>query len=861
MKRIVFGILAHVDSGKTTLSEGMLYLSGKLRKLGRVDHGDAFLDTHSIERDRGITIFSKQAVFSIDNTEFTLLDTPGHVDFSMETERTLNVLDYAVLVISGSDGIQSHTETLWKLLKRYNIPTFIFINKMDLPAAERGELMASIHKYLSDSCIDFSDETSDKSQFNESIAMCDEEILNCFLESGKVESNLINRAIAKRHIFPCYFGSALKLDGIKELLEGLSLYTVAPQYKKDFAARVFKISEDDQGNRLTHMKITGGSLKVKDVISGIDREQKSWAEKADQIRIYSGEKFKTAESADAGTVCAIKGLSYTYPGEGLGDEQNSEKTALSPVLSYTVQLPPGMDIHTAITNLRILEQEEPQFNIIWNEQLREIHIRLMGEIQIEVLKQIILDRFNMNVDFVRGSIAYKETISNIVEGVGHYEPLRHYAEVHLLLEPGKPGSGLKFEIKCSEDKLDKNWQRLIMTHLHEKTHIGVLTGSPITDMKITLVSGRAHKKHTDGGDFRQATYRAVRQGLRNAQSVLLEPWYNLRIEVPNECTGRAMTDIQKAGGRISPPETDGETTVITGSAPVAEMIDYYTELSAYTSGKGRMSCMLCGYEPCSDPERVIAEIGYDCDGDLDNTADSIFCAHGAGYSVRWDEVYDHMHLESELKLRTEREDIAKNARAKSYIESVVSDKELMRIFEKTYGPIKREPYTEHIKRTGMPPSTPKRRKPSVTPKTEYLLVDGYNIIYAWDDLKQYAEDNLNLARTMLADTLCSYSGFKQCEVILVFDAYKVKNNPGTVEKYHNISIVYTKERETADTYIEKTSQRLGRNNIVRVATSDGAEQLIILGNGALRITASELKSEVNEVKNAISEYINSLNNK
>lgn len=857
MKKIVFGILAHVDSGKTTLSEGLLYLSGVLRKPGRVDHGDAFLDTHSIERDRGITIFSKQAVFTSGDTEFTLLDTPGHVDFSLEAERTLSVLDYAVLVVSGSDGIQSHTETLWRLLERYNVPVFIFVNKMDLADADREAVTDSLRRRFDEGCIDFA--RFGESDFSESLAMCDETILDAYLGENEITSGMIASAVSARRIFPCFFGSALKLDGVDELLSGLSKYTKMPKYKSEFAAKVFKIFEDG-GSRLTYMKITGGFLKVKDTISGEDREKNLWSEKADQLRIYSGEKFTAVDEAAPGTVCAVKGLSHTYPGEGLGLEKSSSQTVLNPVLSYMVRLPEGMDVHTALSNLRILEEEEPQLNIIWNEQLREIHIRLMGEIQIEVLRQLIHDRFNMNVEFERGSIAYKETISTITEGVGHYEPLRHYAEVHLILEPGKPGSGLKFAAKCSEDKLDKNWQRLIMTHLLEKTHLGVLTGSPITDMKITLVSGRAHKKHTEGGDFRQATYRAVRQGLRNAQSVLLEPWYDLRLEVPSDCTGRAMNDIIKAGGTTEPPEIFDDTTVICAAAPVAAMLDYSSELASYTGGRGRMSCVPSGYKPCADQDAVVAEIGYDCDADTDNTANSIFCSHGAGFVVKWDEVYDHMHLESELKLKSEPEAQTGRARAKAFVDSIAADKELMRIFEKTYGPIRRGVQNSAPVRhsSAVMPSKPRRIKTELKPQNEYLLVDGYNIIFAWDELKKIAESSLESARTALADILCNYRGFRKCEVILVYDAYKVKNNPGELERYHNIDIVYTKERETADMYIEKTSHRLSRNNKVRVATSDALEQLIILGGGALRISAAELKSEVDEVNAEILGYLKSL---
>ncbi len=861
MKRIVFGILAHVDSGKTTLSEALLYLSGEIRRRGRVDHGDAFLDTNRIERERGITIFSKQAVFGYKGTEFTLVDTPGHTDFSGEAERALGALDYAVLVISGRDGVQSHTETLWRLLERYNVPTFIFVNKMDLDGTDRGALMAELKKRLGDGCLDFAEVGTP--EFDEAAAMCGEALLDAYLGGGIGKAELI-RAIAERGIFPCFFGSALKCEGVEELLDSLSEYAEPPEYKPEFAARVFKISEDERGARLTHIKITGGSLKVKEVISGEDRGGEPFSEKIDAIRIYSGEKFETPDEAFAGQVCAVQGLTKTYPGQGLGAEENLGGSLLNPVLSYRVRLPEGTDVHAALRSLRILEEEEPQLDIIWNEQLREIRMRLMGEIQIEVLRRVILERFNLEVEFERGGIAYKETISNIVEGVGHYEPLRHYAEVHLILEPGKRGSGVKFFTKCSEDKLDRNWQRLIMTHLKEKTHLGVLTGSPITDIKITLASGRAHKKHTEGGDFRQATYRAVRQGLRQAESVLLEPWYDLRIEVPSECVGRAMSDVIAAGGRVEPPATDGETAVLTGAAPVKKMLDYGAELAAYTAGRGRLTRIPGGYFPCADAESVIEEIGYDCDADTDNTADSVFCSHGAGYAVRWDEVPEHMHLESALKREAEPAAAPGRNRAKEFVDSIAADKELMRIFERTYGPIRRAENNDEPARrsSAVMPSTSSRRVSAAEKRRQnggdYLLVDGYNIIFAWDELKKYADDSMETARMKLADILCNYRGFKKCEVILVYDAYKVKNNPGEVERYHNIDIVYTKERETADMYIEKTSHRLSKNNRVRVATSDGLEQLIILGGGALRISASDLKAEIDEAKSEIADYMRSL---
>ncbi len=853
MDRLVFGILAHVDSGKTTLSEAILYKSGVLRRPGRVDHGDAYLDTHSIERDRGITIFSKQARFNLGDREYTLLDTPGHVDFSMETERTLQVLDYAILVVSGSDGVQSHTETLWILLEKYNIPTFIFVNKMDLIGADWESLLNEIKSELSDNCVRM--ESPMSQELMESIAVCDDDILDKFLETGKIEEGNIISAIAGRKIFPCFFGSALKLEGVDELLRAFGRYTATSDYGSDFGARVFKISEDSRGGRMTHMKITGGALKVKSLISGTDRNQNQWSEKVNQIRIYSGEKYETADEAEAGTVCQVLGLSGTYPGQGLGAESDGEKTVLNPVLSYRVRILDNTDVHTALTKLRILEEEEPRFCIVWNEQLREINMQLMGEIQLEVLKRVVHDRFNMEIEFERGSVAYKETIKNTVEGVGHYEPLRHYAEVHLLLEPGKPGSGIKIAAKCSEDKLDKNWQRLILTHLREKNHVGVLTGSPITDIKITLVSGRAHKKHTEGGDFRQATYRAVRQGLRSAESVLLEPWFEIRLEVPAEFTSRAMTDIQKMGGDIGQPKTDNNNkTVISGAVPVSAVIDYQTEVTAYTSGRGKLSCIPSGYRPCADPEKVIEEIGYDCDADVENTADSVFCSHGSGFIVKWNEVEEHMHLESELKSEPVP---VRQSSVREYMGRLSSDKELMQIFERTYGKIKREPYNAmYTKKSSVPAAAKPRGVAKVkTDRPEYLLVDGYNIIFAWDNLREQAEENLDMARVTLQNILCNYQGFKQCEIIVVFDAYKVKNNPGEVEKYNNITVVYTKEKETADTYIEKATHKLSKNNNVRVATSDFMEQLIILGSGALRMSAQELKDEVEAVDRAIKEYI------
>ncbi len=851
MNKLVIGILAHVDSGKTTLSEAMLYTAGELRSLGRVDHGSAFLDTNEIERDRGITIFSKQAVMRFHDTEFTLLDTPGHVDFSTEMERTLNVLDYAVLVVSASDGVQNHTETLWRLLKRYNVPVFVFVNKTDLNN-DKESVMNEIRYRFGDGCVDFSTDR-DNDVFHEFLSMCDENIMNDFLERGNVKTEDIRNAIVQRKVFPCFFGSALKTDGVSEFMKGLALYTRRAIYDDIFGAQVFKITQED-GVRLTYMKITGGSLKVKAQLEGSGKNE--WSEKVNQIRIYSGEKYKTVDEAQAGTVCAVTGLTKTYPGEGIGNALDAKAAVLESVLTYKIELPDDIDAHTALEKLRRLEEEDPQLRIIWNEQLQEIHTQVMGEVQLEVLTRIIAERFGFKVEFTHGSIAYKETIAAPIEGVGHYEPLRHYAEVHLLMEPAERGSGLEFAVNCGEDTLDRNWQRLILTHLKEKSHIGVLTGSPITDMKITLTAGRAHQKHTEGGDFRQATYRAVRQGLKMAESVLLEPYYEFHLEVPTESIGRAMTDITQMGGRFFQPETRGEMTVISGSAPVAAMRDYNKEVIGYTSGRGRLNCILSGYEPCGDAEKVIEEIGYNFDTDLENPADSVFCSHGAGFVVKWDKVYDYMHLDG-ISFDNEEEENASDTvrrRAESYLDMVADDNELMQIFERTYGKVTRKDTARTVRKTVSAQKKYGKAKP--LPKgPEYLLVDGYNIIFAWDELKELAKSGLNIARDRLIDILCNYCGFRRCELILVFDAYKVKGGKGSVEKIHNINVVYTKEAETADMYIEKTTHELGRKHRVRVATSDSLEQIIILGNGAVRVSAGEFYREVKEAEKAIMEII------
>ena len=851
MKRLVIGMTAHVDSGKTTLSEAMLFTAGEIRKLGRVDHGDAFLDTDPIERSRGITIFSKQAVMRLAGNEYTLLDTPGHVDFSAETERALRVLDYAVLVISGTDGVQSHTETIWRLLRRYKVPTFIFVNKMDISFLEKESLANELKRKLSAGCAELSASRPPEELFEE-LAECSEDMMNSFLESGVIPDELISAAISRRELFPVVYGSALKLKGVEELLGLIGKYTVMPEPQPEFGALIYKITADEQGARLTHMKITGGSLRVKSVL-----ECGGKSEKVNQIRVYSGTKFTAVDEAPAGTLCAVTGLTSGSAGEGLGTESCSPAPLLEPVLTYRIILPPKTDIPSALEKLKTLSDEDPMLRIVWNEQLKEIHIQLMGEIQLEILKSVIAERFGLNVDFDEGSIAYKETIEAPVEGVGHYEPLRHYAEVHLLLEPAERGTGLHFFTDCRKDDLDINWQRLILTHLEEKQHIGVLTGSPITDMKITVVAGKAHIKHTEGGDFRQATYRAVRQGLRSAKSVLLEPWYEFRLAVPQECTGRAMTDLQRMDGNIEPPETAGGETIFTGSAPVSELRGYQGEVTGYTRGKGRLSCIPKGYFPCHNPEEVIAQIGYDCDSDTENSADSVFCSHGAGVLVPWDEAPARMHVDSGLRFgendRKEPEQTVTPQLVSNYRQRVAADKELMEIFERTYGKIKRN--ERSAMRTEKTPAAKVPKLPLPPQGPEYLLVDGYNIIFSWDELNRLAKENLDLARTRLINILCNYQGFRRCNLILVFDAYRVKGNHREIESEMGITVVYTKEAETADMFIEKTAHELGRKHRVRVATSDNVEQIIILGNGAVRVSATEFLAEVTEVEKAIRQII------
>lgn len=850
-KHICIGLLAHVDAGKTTLAESLLYHTGAIRKMGRVDHQNAFLDTYELERARGITIFSKQAGFTLGDKEIVLLDTPGHVDFSAEMERTLQILDYAVLIIGGTDGVQGHVETLWRLLRQYKIPVFLFINKMDQDGADPAEIRKELQDRLDEKCIDFT-ASQPQEEFLENLAMCDETVLETYLEEGEISREQTAELIARRKVFPCYFGSALKSQGIREFLEGLETYMKVPDYPETFGAKVYKISRDEKGSRLTHMKITGGRLNVKQVLSGED-----WEEKADQIRIYSGAGFESVKEVSAGAVCAVTGLTRTHAGQGLGIEQTSGEPLLIPVLNYEIQLPEECDVHQMFLKLRQLEEEEPELHIVWNPQLNEIHAQVMGEVQIEILKNMIQERFGISVEFGSGNIVYKETIEEPVEGIGHFEPLRHYAEVHLLLEPGEPGSGLEFGVSCSEDMLDKNWQRLILTHLEEKAHKGVLTGSDITDMKITLVAGKAHLKHTEGGDFRQATYRAVRQGLRKARSVLLEPVYEYRLEVPSDMVGRAMTDIQKMYGTFQGPEIEGEMSVLTGIAPVVTMGGYQSEVTAYTRGRGRLSCTLKGYQPCHNAEEVIEAAGYEPDADMENPTGSVFCAHGAGFVVNWDEVDTYAHIQTELGLdETDQEAIPQMQPSqpyKSFDEIRLDQEELEEIFTRTYGPIKRERNAfQKTSRTVTAPASPRKSKPK-EPEKEYLLVDGYNIIFAWEDLNELAKVNIEGARNKLMDILCNYQGYKKCTLILVFDAYKVEGGQGSVQKYHNIHVVYTKEAETADQYIEKTVHEIGRKYHVTVATSDALEQVIILGQGADRLSARNLREEIQRMKEEIRE--------
>ena len=883
-KHICAGLLAHVDAGKTTLSEGILYQTGTIRKLGRVDNRDAYLDTYALERARGITIFSKQAQLTLGDLEVTLLDTPGHVDFSAEMERTLQVLDCAILVVSGADGVQGHTETLWRLLRRYEIPTFLFVNKMDQSGTDRQLLLEDIRSHLDENCMDFS-LMDEGGEILENLAMCDEQVLEEYLETGRIPEREICRMVRERKVFPCYFGSALKLQGVEELLKGLESWMTPPVYGKEFGAKVYKISRDDQGNRLTHLKITGGTLKVKDVIAVPGMEE---GEKVNQIRVYSGAKAEMVSEAEAGMICAVTGLTQTKPGQGLGAESESELPLLEPVLNYRVNLPEDCDVHKMLQCLRQLEEEEPQLHIVWNETLGEIHVQVMGQVQMEVLKSLAEERFGVDISFDAGNIVYKETIAGPVEGVGHFEPLRHYAEVHLLLEPAEPGSGLQFGTSCSEDVLDRNWQRLILTHLEEKRHVGVLCGGEITDMRITLIAGRAHQKHTEGGDFRQATYRAVRQGLREAGCRLLEPYYDFRLEVPQENTGRAMADLDRMQGTFEPPVQEGERMILSGSAPVALMRDYQKEVISYTRGRGRLLCTLKGYFPCHNEEEVVADCGYDPEADLENPTGSVFCAHGAGFVVPWYEVKDYMQVESPLKVSEKgleagenKENSRKPLGAGAGIAPArnsggasrsfgADEKELEAIFTRTYGEKRRRLpgesgprlVTFDPKKQGEASYGPDRirshgnpgyMKKQQEPEEEYLLVDGYNILYAWEDMRELMQVTLDGARHRLMDILCNYQGYRKCRLIVVFDAYKVPGGVGSAQDYHNIHVVYTKEAETADQYIEKFAHEMGRRYRVTVATSDGLEQLIIRGQGCILMSAADLREDIERIGRQIEE--------
>ncbi|MBR5231866.1 MAG: TetM/TetW/TetO/TetS family tetracycline resistance ribosomal protection protein [Clostridia bacterium] len=836
---LCMGVLAHVDAGKTTLSEAMLYLGGEIRKLGRVDHGDAFLDTDVQEKERGITIFSKQARFAWKNMQITLLDTPGHVDFTSEMERTLQVLDCAVLLISGADGIQGHTLTLWRLLERYRVPTFIFINKMDQAGADRARLLAQLQEELSENCLDFADKN-----LSENLAMCSEMLLSRFLHNGEIPDATVAMEIGKRSVFPVFFGSALKIQGVEELLDALMRFAPEKQYPASFGARIYKIARDPQGARLTYMKITGGCLNVREMLTnkrpGMP-DDNVWTEKVNQIRFYSGAKYTTVDSAAAGTVCAVTGLSFTRPGEGLGAENDGQAPLMEPAFTYQVLLPAGCDVHTALRNLKQLEEEDPMLRVVWQERLQEIHVQLMGDVQLEIISRVMRDRFGIPVTFSEGSVLYRETIAAPVMGSGHYEPLRHYAEVHLLLEPAPRGSGMHFDSKCHVDDLERGWQRLIMGHLSEKQHVGVLTGSPVTDMKITLLAGKAHLKHTEGGDFRQATYRAVRHGLMQAKSVLLEPWYDMRLDVPQDAVGRAMSDIQQMGGSFEPPKTQGDMASLQCTVPVAKARNYARQVTAYTRGRGRISCALKGYEPCAEQEKIILERGYDSERDVENTADSVFCSHGAGVVIPWREAAEYMHVRPEEKREpAARAPQAVERKSAAYRGTLEEDKALMAVFERTYGPVKNRTFFDGVRKETPAPQAYRKQEPV----REYLLVDGYNIIFAWEDLKQQAAQNLDHARQALMDVLCNYRAMQGAEVILVFDAYKVQGNVGSVEKYNNIYVIYTKEAETADSFIEKASYEISRRHRVRVATSDGLEQRIILGAGALRVTAQEFRREV-----------------
>ena len=845
MKKTVISILAHVDAGKTTLSEALLYTAGQLKKLGRVDNKNAFLDSYELERRRGITIFSKQAVLKTQNMEITLLDTPGHVDFSSEAERTLQVQDYAILVISARDGVQPHTETLWRLLSRYDVPVFVFVNKMDLDGADKNAVLAELKKRLSDNCVDF---TASEEELSENAALCDEKLMEKYLEQGEISGEEISAAIKERKIFPCWFGSALKLEGVAEFIEGLEKYTLKQYYGSEFGARVFKISRDPQGNRLTYMKITGGSLKARSVISYSAKDgEKRLEEKANMLRIYSGEKFEPTDEVTAGGVCAVLGLSATYPGQGLGFEKDFFKPVLEPVLTYRVLLPAEISPVEFLPKLRQLEEEDPQLLVSGN-ATGEIYVHLMGEIQAEVLQSLVEERFGVHIEFDHGSIIYKETVAAPVEGVGHFEPLRHYAEVHLLIEPGEPESGITVDSLCREEVLSKNWQRLIITHVLEKTHRGVLIGAPLTDAKITLVAGRAHVKHTEGGDFRQATYRALRQGLMKAENVLLEPYYAFRLEVPAEQLGRAVSDIRVMDGKIASPESDGITAVITGRAPVSEMRSYQSDVMAYTKGKGKLALFPDGYSPCHNAEKVITAAGYDPEADLENTPDSVFCSHGAGVTVKWYDVEKYMHVTGGIDIASENQ-IPILPDAKLLKRNLnIDDKELEAIMEREFGPIKRRKYSEAVL------DTPKTAQ-ALPNKKEYIIVDGYNLMFAWEGLAGLANENFDAARHILTDILCNYRGYTKCELVLVFDGYKVKGNAGEKSDYKGIHLVYTKENETGDMYIEKLVEEVGKNYSVKVVTSDNLIQVSALRAGVLRVPAREFIREIERVNAQIKEIL------
>ena len=876
----MLGILAHVDAGKTTLSESLLYLSGEIRKLGRVDHKNTFLDHNELERQRGITIFSKQAWMKYEDMEIQLLDTPGHVDFSAEMERTLQILDYAIVVINGMDLVQGHTEMVFRLLARYQIPAFLFINKMDVSPFGKEEIIEELRKRLSEQIIDFTKNDFSPADY-EIMAMSKESLLEQYLDSGIITKEQIKKAIKERGIFPCYFGSALKMEGVEEFLKGMQEYVLETAKVPDFGAKVYKIGKDEQGSRLTYLKVTGGSLKAKTLLKIKQKSGEELEEKVDQVRLYSGAKFKILEEATEGTVCAVTGLKATYPGQGLGIEKDSDLPVLESVLTYQVIPKEGEDPHKVLIKLRELEEEEPELHVVWKEKLQELHVRLMGEVQLDIIQNLMEKRYGIPVTFGAGSISYKETIKAPVEGVGHYEPLRHYAHVQLLLEPLERGSGLWFDTDCSEDVLDRNWQRLILTHLQEKEHKGVLTGAPITDLKITLLTGKAHQKHTEGGDFRQATYRAIRQGLKKAESILLEPYYEFRMELPTECVGKAMTDIKTMRGSFEIEKTEEETTILTGNVPVAEMQDYETKMRAYTKGRGRLFLQVKGYEPCENQEEIVNAINYDSEADLENTPDSVFCAHGAGFIVKWYEVESYLYLDSKKSWEGKTEissDISfspvepKEGKTKKESWYVEEDKEFEAIMLREFGEKKLERHKPAYKVTYEKQEEKKRKKreyekeqlriesgyvkrPQNKNQEKYLLVDGYNIIFAWEELNILAKDNLEAARGKLQDILCNYQGYTGVHLILVFDAYRVKGNPGTVTKYHNIHVIYTKEAETADMFIEKTTKEIAQKHQVVVATSDALEQMIIMGHGAIRLSANGFWDEIERVNALIQEEL------